>query len=103
MQFYKKEYQSHPALFSEMQRQYCREYTGEWSEAFGSRRNSIYARHGYSFKNRKMRYFFDNYIDWYMPVNTDIRNSLTDIEKRNIELLKRYEEHAENYYDEYGR
>lgn len=50
-----------------------------------------------------MRYFFDNYIDWYMPVNTDIRNSLTDIEKRNIELLKRYEEHAENYYDEYGR
>jgi len=66
-------------------------------------RNSIYARHGYSFKNRKMRYFFDNYIDWYMPVNTDIRNSLTDIEKRNIELLKRYEEHAENYYDEYGR
>jgi len=66
-------------------------------------RNSIYARHGYSFKNRKMRYFFDNYIDWYMPVNTDIRNSLTDIEKKNIELLKRYEEHAENYYDEYGR
>lgn len=66
-------------------------------------RNSIYARHGYSFKSRKMRYFFDNEIDWYMPVSTDVRNELTDIEKKNIELIKRFEEHAENYYDEYGR
>lgn len=66
-------------------------------------RNSIYARHGYSFKSRKMRYFFDNEIDWYMPVSTDVRNELTDMEKKNIELIKRYEEHAENYYDEYGR
>jgi hypothetical protein len=66
-------------------------------------RNSIYARHGYSFKSRKMRYFFDNEIDWYMPVSTDVRNELTDIEKKNIELIKRFEEHAVNYYDEYGR
>lgn len=66
-------------------------------------RNSIYARHGYSFKSRKMRYFFDNEIDWYMPVSTDVRSELTDIEKKNIELIKRFEEHAENYYDEYGR
>jgi len=66
-------------------------------------RNSIYARHGYSFKNRKMRYFFDNSIEWYMPVSTDVRNNLTDIEKKNIDLIKRFEEHAENYYDEYGR
>ena len=66
-------------------------------------RNSIYARHGYSFQNRKMRYFFDNEIEWYMPVTTDIRNNLTEIEKKNIELLKRFEDHAENYYDSYGR
>ena len=66
-------------------------------------RNSIYARHGYSFKSRKMRYFFDNEIDWYIPVSTDVRSELTDIEKKNIELIKRYEEHADNYYDEYGR
>ncbi|MBK8983472.1 MAG: YARHG domain-containing protein [Ignavibacteria bacterium] len=66
-------------------------------------RNSIYARHGYSFKSRKMRYFFDNNIDWYMPVSTDVRNELTETEKKNIELIKRFEEHAENYYDEYGR
>ncbi|MBS1518026.1 MAG: YARHG domain-containing protein [Bacteroidetes bacterium] len=66
-------------------------------------RNSIYARHGYSFQNRKMRYFFDNEIDWYMPVTTDVRNELTETEKKNIDLLKRYEDHAESYYDSYGR
>lgn len=66
-------------------------------------RNMIYARHGYSFKNRKMRYFFDSHIDWYMPVSTDIRNELTALEKKNIDLIKRYEEHAERYYDYFGR
>lgn len=66
-------------------------------------RNSIYARHGYSFKNRKMRYFFDNHIEWYMPVSTDVRSNLTETELKNIDLLKRFEEHAAKYYDEYGR
>ena len=66
-------------------------------------RNSIYARHGYSFKNRRMRFVFDRYVDWYVPTNTDIRNQLTDIETQNIDLLKRYEAHAENYYDYFGR
>ena len=65
-------------------------------------RNSIYARHGYSFKNRRMRYVF-TYVDWYMPVSTDVRNELTDIEIKNIELIKRYEQHAEKYYDTFGR
>lgn len=66
-------------------------------------RNAIYARHGYSFKNRKLRFIFDQYVPWYMPLNTDIRSNLTAIEKKNIELLKRYEDHAAKYYDEYGR
>lgn len=66
-------------------------------------RNSIYARHGYSFKNRKIRYIFDNNVDWYMPLSTDVSKELTEIELKNIELLKRYEEHAEKYYDSFGR
>ncbi|GAA4109242.1 hypothetical protein GCM10022393_05730 [Aquimarina addita] len=66
-------------------------------------RNMIYARHGYSFKNRKMRYFFDSEIDWYVPISTDIRSKLTATEKKNIDLIKRYEEHAERYYDYFGR
>ena len=66
-------------------------------------RNSIYARHGYSFKNRKIRYIFDNNVDWYMPVSTDVTKELTEIEIKNIDLLKRYEQHAEKYYDTFGR
>lgn len=66
-------------------------------------RNTIYARHGYSFKNREMRHFFDTYVDWYVPVSTDVSKELTEIEKKNIDLIKRYEKHAESYYDSYGR
>lgn len=66
-------------------------------------RNLIYARHGYSFKNRKMRYFFDTQVDWYIPVSTDVRKKLTDIEQKNISLIKRYEQHAKRYYDYFGR
>lgn len=66
-------------------------------------RNTIYARHGYSFKNRKMRFFFDTYVDWYMPASTDIRADLTALEKGNIDLLKRFEQHAGRYYDTFGR
>ena len=66
-------------------------------------RNAIYARHGYSFKNRRMRYFFDSEVDWYIPISTDVRTQLTDLEKKNIDLIKRYEQHAEKYYDYFGR
>ncbi len=38
-----------------------------------------------------------------MHISTDVRNELTELEKKNIDLIKRYEEHAEKYYDEYGR
>jgi hypothetical protein len=65
-------------------------------------RNSIYARHGYSFRKRPLRAFFDAQT-WYMPVHVDIRKDLTEIEKTNIKLLLRYEKNAEEYYDEFGR
>ena len=66
-------------------------------------RNSIYARHGYSFKNPRMRYLFDTDVDWYIPLATDVTSALTEIEKKNIALIKRYEVHAEKYYEEFGR
>jgi hypothetical protein len=66
-------------------------------------RNAIYARHGYSFKSKRMRFIFDMYVDWYMPVSTDVRDKLTETEKKNIELIQRYEQHADKYYDEFGR
>lgn len=65
-------------------------------------RNSIYARHGYSFKHRPLRVFFDAQ-QWYIPVFTDIKSKLTEIEKENIELLLLYEKNAVEYYDRFGR
>lgn len=65
-------------------------------------RNTIYARHGYSFKNRPLRVFFDEQ-DWYIPVYADIKQEFTEIEKKNIELLLRYEKNAKEYYDYFGR
>lgn len=65
-------------------------------------RNSIYARHGYSFKMKDMRSQFDK-EPWYMPVSTDVRNSLTEIEKKNEALIKRYEKYAAEFYDDFGR
>ena len=65
-------------------------------------RNAIYARHGYTFKYRRMRYIFDK-ISWYVPLNLEVKDDLTDLEKKNIDLLKRYEKHSEAYYDAYGR
>lgn len=65
-------------------------------------RNLIFARHGFSFRDKKLREYFDN-IDWYMPVFSDVTKDLTDIEKKNIALLLRYEENAKEYYDVFGR
>jgi hypothetical protein len=65
-------------------------------------RNEIYARHGYSFKNRKMRAYFEA-KDWYIPVGVDIRSQLTDDEVKNIALIYRYEEYYKVNYDDYGR
>jgi len=65
-------------------------------------RNLIFARHGFSFRDQNLREYFDN-IDWYMPVFSDVTKELTDIEKKNIDLLLRYEENAKEYYDVFGR
>jgi len=65
-------------------------------------RNTIYVRHGYSFKKRPLRVFFDAQ-PWYIPVYNNIKTELTDIEKENIKLLLRYEKNAKEYYDSFGR
>ncbi len=65
-------------------------------------RNSMYARHGYSFKMKDMRSEFDKQ-EWYIPMNTDVRTELTAIEKKNEVLIKRYEKYAAEFYDDFGR
>ncbi len=54
-------------------------------------RNWIYARHGYSFRSQDLQNYFSQF-EWYHPKYTEIPyNLLSDIEQRNIELIKRYE------------
>lgn len=65
-------------------------------------RNLIYARHGYSFKNKDVRNVFEPY-EWYLPVAADVRDLLSPVEKQNEALMKRYEDYAKSYYDEFGR
>lgn len=65
-------------------------------------RNEIFARHGYCFKRKAQRELFED-KDWYIPNTVDVKKDLTDIEKKNIALIKRYEKYAEEYGDDYGR
>lgn len=65
-------------------------------------RSEIYARYGYSFKEKDMRYHFES-KDWYMPMSTDVREQLSEIEEQNIGLVYEYETYYDEYYDEYGR
>jgi hypothetical protein len=65
-------------------------------------RNLIFARHGFTFKDKKLRSYFDKH-SWYMPIYSDVKKDLTVIEKNNIDLLLRYEQNAIEYYDVFGR
>jgi hypothetical protein len=65
-------------------------------------RNEIYARHGYSFKLKDVRQYFDQQ-DWYMPVSTDVRAKLSAIEVKNEKMIKNFEKYAEESYDDFGR
>jgi hypothetical protein len=65
-------------------------------------RNSIFARHGYTFKKPVLNSFF-SMQPWYVPLNTDVTAQLTPIEKKNIALMAPYEKNAEEYYGVFGR
>ena len=56
-------------------------------------RNEIFARHGYCFKKKDLREMFED-KDWYIPNTVDVKKDLTEIEKKNITLIKRYEKYA---------
>lgn len=65
-------------------------------------RNTIFARHGYSFKKKSFRQFFDP-VNWYIPITDDMSGKLTLIEQKNILLLNRFQKYAEDNYDSFGR
>ena len=49
-----------------------------------------------------MRKHFDKQ-GWYMAVSQNVSDNLTATEKKNAELIKRYENYGEEYYDKFGR
>lgn len=53
-------------------------------------RNEIFARHGYIFKTSDMQQYFSTQA-WYKPLNEDVNNALSNIERRNIALIQSYE------------
>ena len=51
--------------------------------------NTIYARHGYQFKDSELLQYFKGF-DWYQPTETDmekVNNSFSEIEKKNVDFL----------------
>ncbi|WP_281637010.1 YARHG domain-containing protein [Flavobacterium marginilacus] len=52
-------------------------------------RNTIYARHGYTFKKKSYRQFFDS-VEWYIPISENVDKELTSLEKNNIKSLFKF-------------
>ncbi len=65
-------------------------------------RNAIFARHGYCFKKKELRQAFEK-EEWYVPNTVNVVDELTAIEKKNIALIKRYEQYATENGDDFGR
>lgn len=53
-------------------------------------RNAIFAIHGYRFKSNDLTDYFSRF-DWYIPESSDVTASLSTIEKKNIERIKKFE------------
>lgn len=65
-------------------------------------RNEIFARHGYCFKKKNIRETIEGQ-EWYVPNTVDVKDLLTDVERKNVELIKKYEKYTTDYGDEFGR
>ncbi|MDO3625427.1 YARHG domain-containing protein [Mucilaginibacter sp. BT774] len=65
-------------------------------------RNSIFARHGYTFKKSRLSWYFSEQ-SWYVPISNDVTAELTPIEKQNLKMMAPYEKYAQEFYDAFGR
>jgi len=66
------------------------ELTGVSKSDLQIMRNEIFARHGYIFKSADMKKYFAQQ-NWYRPMYSDINSMLTEIEKKNVEMIKKHE------------
>lgn len=65
-------------------------------------RNEIYARHGFIFHKEDMKQYFGSQT-WYKALYTNVNNLLTEIEKKNIVFIRRYEKFREDLGNGYSR
>ena len=73
------------------------EYT---EEELNIMRNEIFARHGHSFGNRDLRRYFEAQ-SWYVPIDDEVYDRLSSIERKNVETIKELEDDYAYYI--YGR
>lgn len=58
-------------------------------------RNSIYAKYGYIFSSGDLKKHFEQF-DWYKPRSKNVDDYLSELDKRNIEKIKMFEESHAN-------
>ena len=49
-------------------------------------RNTIFARHGHSFRSQDLRTHYENF-DWYEPISSNVNDKLTPTEQANVSLI----------------
>ena len=60
-------------------------------------RNEIFARYGYIFKSEDLRDYFTS-KKWYKPTSDNVNGLLTEIDKKNIELIAEFEKNEANEF-----
>lgn len=64
-------------------------------------RNYIFARRGYIFESEDLKEYFERF-SWYVPLYYDVTPRLSDIEKYNVNFIKKYEtNYDQDYTPEY--
>lgn len=64
-------------------------------------RNYIFARRGYIFESEDLKEYFERF-SWYVPLYYDVTPRLSDIEKYNVNFIKKYEtDFGPDYTPEY--
>ena len=64
-------------------------------------RNYIFARRGYIFESEDLKEYFERF-SWYVPLYYDVTPRLSDIEKYNVNFIKKYETNYDpDYTPEY--
>lgn len=58
-------------------------------------RNEIFARYGYIFQSEDLKNYF-NSKKWYKPALNNVNELLTEIDKKNIELIANFEKNKAN-------